>query len=69
MITTMPVHFSDAGALREKARLNASIARDLADSFGGDMADYLKRLNKHLRKRTSAGLPGRPLSDHARPNG
>ncbi len=54
MITTMPVFFSDEGALREKARLNASIAKDLADGFGGDVADYLKRLNKNLRSARSA---------------
>ena len=38
-------------ALRHKARLNICLARDLADSFGGSKADYLKRLNQNLRLR------------------
>ncbi len=67
MIAAMPVNFSDERGLREKARLNASIARDLAESFGGDIADYLKRLNKNLRKRTSTGMAGRPCSDKSPP--
>lgn len=37
-------------SFRDKARLNACIARDLADSFGGNTADYLKPLNQKLRK-------------------
>ena len=36
---------------RDKARLNICIARDLADSFGGRKAEYLKRLNQNLRTR------------------
>ena len=36
--------------LRQKARLNINIARDLSANFGGKKADYLKRLNKQLRK-------------------
>jgi len=36
---------------RAKARLNICIAKDLADSFGGRKAEYLKRLNQNLRKR------------------
>ena len=35
---------------RAKARLNLSIARDLSSSFGGKEADYLKRLNRKLKK-------------------
>ncbi|MDJ0820166.1 MAG: hypothetical protein QNJ58_28440 [Desulfobacterales bacterium] len=35
--------------LREKARLNICIAKDLAESFGGRKADYLIRLNRKLR--------------------
>ena len=34
---------------KEKARLNICIAKDLADSFGGRKAEYLKRLNQKLR--------------------
>jgi hypothetical protein len=34
---------------REKARLNVCIAQDLANSFGGKKADYLKRLNRKLK--------------------
>jgi len=36
---------------RDKARLNICIAKDLADSFGGRKAEYLKRLNQRLRIR------------------
>jgi hypothetical protein len=36
-------------SLRDKARLNICIAKDLADSFGGRKADYLIRLNRKLR--------------------
>lgn len=37
-------------AFRDKARLNAWIARDLAEGFGGKKADYLKRLNGKLKE-------------------
>ena len=37
-------------SFRDKARLNACIARDLADSFGGSTADYLRPLNHKLKK-------------------
>jgi|GEM_PF-2739636 len=37
-------------AFRDKARLNAWIARDLAEGFGGKNADYLKRLNGKLKE-------------------
>ena len=36
-------------SLREKARLNVCIAKDLAENFGGKKADYLKKLNQKLR--------------------
>ena len=36
-------------SLRAKARLNVGIARDLAANFGGNKADYLKRLNRQLK--------------------
>lgn len=36
-------------AFRDKARLNAWIAQDLAEGFGGKKADYLKRLNDRLK--------------------
>ena len=35
--------------LRDKARLNICIAKDLAENFGGRKADYLIRLNRKLR--------------------
>jgi hypothetical protein len=41
--------------MREKARLNICIAKDLADSFGGRKADYLIRLNQKLRLKISIG--------------
>ena len=37
-------------SFRDKARLNACIARDLADYFGGSTADYLRPLNHKLRE-------------------
>ena len=45
---------------RDKARLNAWIARDLAEGFGGKKADYLKRLNGKLKqeiRRSSGNSP------------
>lgn len=38
-------------SLREKARLNVWLAKDLAENFGGNKADYLKKLNQRLRTR------------------
>ena len=48
-------------SLREKARLNVSLAKDLAENFGGKKADYLKKLNQSLRKRipTDSSIYGR----------
>jgi hypothetical protein len=40
---------NDKISWRSKARLNICIAQDLADNFGGNKADYLKRLNQKLR--------------------
>lgn len=37
-------------SFRSKARLNACIARDLSDHFGGTTADYLRPLNHKLRE-------------------
>jgi hypothetical protein len=47
------VHLHPCGKIswRDKARLNICIARDLADSFGGRKAEYLKRLNQKLKVR------------------
>lgn len=42
-------------SLREKARLNVSLAKDLADNFGGRKADYLKKLNQKLRSQLTVG--------------
>jgi hypothetical protein len=46
-ITKVPIE--NRMSLRHKARLNICIAKDLADSFGGSKANYLKRLNQKLR--------------------
>ena len=43
------LHPSSKISWRDKARLNICIAKDLADSFGGRKAEYLKRLNQKLR--------------------
>jgi hypothetical protein len=37
-------------SLRERARLNAWIAKDLSDHFGGTTADYLRPLNHKLKE-------------------
>lgn len=44
-------------SLREKARLNVWLAKDLAENFGGRKADYLKKLNQSLRKRIPNDSP------------
>ena len=46
--TMIPMNYKMS--LRDKARLNICIAKDIADTFGGSKADYLKRLNQKLRK-------------------
>jgi hypothetical protein len=48
-------------SLREKARLNVRLAKDLAENFGGKKADYLKKLNQSLRKQipTDSKIYGR----------
>ena len=45
----VPINLNSKASIKEKARLNICIAKDLADSFGGSKADYLKRLNRKLR--------------------
>ena len=40
---------ADRMSLRNKARLNICIAKDLAENFGGRKADYLIKLNRKLR--------------------
>ena len=35
---------------RAKAQLNLWVAKDLAHSFGGRKTDYLKRLNRKLKR-------------------
>jgi hypothetical protein len=45
----VPVNINSKASIREKARLNICIAKDLADSFGGRKADYLIRLNRKLK--------------------
>ena len=41
------IKISSRASLRDKARLNICIAKDLADSFGGRKADYLIPLNRN----------------------
>lgn len=43
------IYRTDKMSLREKARLNVCIAKDLADNFGGRKVDYLKMLNRKLK--------------------
>ena len=50
--TVIPLEYKMS--LRDKARLNICIARDLAESFGGSKTDYLKRLNQKLKIRFAA---------------
>ncbi len=45
----VPININSKASIRDKARLNICIAKDLADSFGGRKADYLIRLNRKLR--------------------
>ena len=45
------VNLNSKASIKEKARLNICIAKDLADSFGGSKADYLRRLNRKLRQK------------------
>jgi len=49
------IQLNDKMSLRNKARLNICIAKDLADSFGGRKADYLIRLNRKLRMKIAIG--------------
>ena len=61
-ITKVPI--DNRMSLRHKARLNICIAKDLADSFGGSKANYLKRLNQKLRMKIvdNSTCCTRPLS-------
>ena len=51
----VPININSKASIREKARLNICIARDLTDSFGGRKADYLIRLNRKLRMKIAIG--------------
>jgi hypothetical protein len=44
-------YINDKMIWRKKAQLNICIAKDLAISFGGKKADYLKRLNRKLKRK------------------
>ena len=46
-----PIDGTNKMSLKEKARLNVCIAKDLAENFGGKKVDYLKMLNQKLRER------------------
>jgi hypothetical protein len=50
-----PIDISSKVSIRDKARLNICIAKDLADSFGGRKADYLIRLNRKLKVKSTMG--------------
>ena len=56
----VPVNVNSKASIREKARLNISIAKDLADNFGGSKTDYLARLNQRLRKQIATNSPSYP---------
>ena len=49
------INLNSKASVRDKARLNIWIAKDLADSFGGRKADYLIRLNRKLRMKIAIG--------------
>jgi len=49
------IQLNNKMSLRDKARLNICLAKDLADSFGGRKADYLIRLNQKLRMKITNG--------------
>ncbi len=51
----VPISKNRKSSIREKARLNICIAKDLADSFGGRKSDYLIRLNRKLRMKIVIG--------------
>ena len=59
MLRTM-ILLDDKMSLRDKARLNICIAKDIADTFGGSKVDYLKRLNQKLRKLSAAHSSPQP---------
>ena len=54
-IRIVPINLSSKASIKDKARLNIYIAKDLADSFGGRKADYLIRLNRKLRMKIAIG--------------
>ena len=58
----VPINFNSKACIREKARLNICIAKDLADSFGGRKADYLARLNRKLRRQIAMRATSYPQS-------
>jgi hypothetical protein len=51
----VPINLNSKASIKDKARLNIYIAKDLADSFGGRKADYLIRLNRKLRMKIAIG--------------
>jgi hypothetical protein len=51
----VPINLNSKASVRDKARLNIWIAKDLADSFGGRKTDYLIRLNRKLRMKIAIG--------------
>ena len=51
----VPINLNSKASIKDKARLNICIAKDLVDSFGGRKADYLVRLNRKLRMKIVIG--------------
>ena len=51
----VPISINSKASIRDKARLNICIAKDLADSFGGRKSDYLIKLNRKLRMKIAIG--------------
>jgi hypothetical protein len=44
-----PIISDSRASIKEKARLNICIAKDLEENFGGRKSEYLIRLNRKLR--------------------
>ena len=49
------VPFKRQMSLRDRARLNICIAKDLAENFGGNKSVYLKKLNQKLKAHKAGG--------------
>ena len=47
------INVNSKASIRDKAKLNICIAKDLTDSFGGRKADYLIKLNRRLKMKVA----------------